>query len=147
MKKFAIIYSQKAPIALEILSEMLLDYTLDFPVCFEKGEALPDADFIKIYIGTQKDYSDFSCPENDEGYLIKVENQQVYIIGSDDAGLVYGCLDFYSKYLLKLELLQLGDNFFLSFVEKQLIIMVKVFLASITADETCSIKAYGKLSY
>ena len=112
MYNFAIIYGtaqngiQKK--AVEILSTFLLDYTFEYPICLEYDS---DADYSRyrcIYIGTKesntyiKEHSSV-CLDKEEGYFIQVKDNTVVIEGYDDKGVLYGCVDFYNKYLLKCE--------------------------------------------
>ena len=61
MKKFAIIYGhleneiQKR--AVEELSSMLLDYTFEYPTCFQYDENANTCDYKRIYIGTKQNAS------------------------------------------------------------------------------------------
>ena len=48
---------------------------------------------------------------NAEEYCIRVINSDAYIEGADAAGVLYGCIDFYNKYLLQLEHPDDPDNF------------------------------------
>ena len=111
MKKIAIIYGilengiQKK--AVEVLSKILLDYTYEYPCCFELGADIP-ADYRKIYIGTKannsyiKENSKTILSHSDE-YSISIKNEVVIIEGYDDSGVLYGCIDFYNKYIIKHE--------------------------------------------
>ena len=111
MKKIAIIYGkvengvQKK--AVEVLSKILLDYTYEYPCCFELGTDIP-ADCRKIYIGTKasnsyiKANSKATLSHGDE-YSISVKNEVVIVEGYDDSGVLYGCIDFYNKYIIKCE--------------------------------------------
>lgn len=112
MKKIAIIYGkyenslQKK--AVSLLSEILLDYTFEYPVCAELSEREKFSDRFCIYVGT-KETSEYIKENSDkvllhaEEYAIKVSDGSAIIEGSDDAGVLYGCMDFYNKYLVHLE--------------------------------------------
>ena len=112
MKKIAIIYgalrSAVYKKAIETLSQFLLDYTYEYPVCLAYN---PEADYSMyrcIYVGTKEENaylaaSGVEVPNKPEGYGIRVANDTVIIAGQDDAGLLYGCIDFYNKYILKYE--------------------------------------------
>lgn len=93
---------------IENLTEFILDYTFEYPICVKCGEEDILCDYFKIYIGTKDDnpyikgkssYT-FSYPEE---YHIKVSEDTAIIEGSDDNGVLYGCIDFYNKYLISLE--------------------------------------------
>ena len=126
MKKFAIIYGQlKNDIqrrAVEELSLVLLDYTLEYPVCFEYDENTDMTDYKRIYIGTKqsnpyiRSTSQRTLSEEEE-YFIKVENNVVVIEGYDDAGVLYGVLDCYNKYIIKHEHPD-TDKYWVNFFER-----------------------------
>lgn len=111
MKKIAIIYGklengiQKKSV--EILSKILLDYTYEYPCCFEFGTDIP-SNHRKIYIGTKENNgyirknSNALLSHSDE-YFISVRDEVVIIEGFDDSGVLYGCIDFYNKYIIKQE--------------------------------------------
>lgn len=112
MKKFSIIYGntenglQKK--AIEVLSELLLDYTFAYPTCFKCNEEIPLDERICIYIGTKENNryikeNSKAVLTHSEEYFIQVKNGTVFIEGFDDAGVLYGCMDFYNKYILTLE--------------------------------------------
>ena len=112
MKKFAIIYGklenciQKR--AVEELSRMLLDYTFEYPICVEYDGGEDMSEYNPIYLGTKKnnsyirDTSKRILSKNEE-YFIRVENNITVIEGFDDAGALYGVLDFYHKYVVKFQ--------------------------------------------
>ena len=112
MKKTAIIYGEaKSEIqkrAIEELTKILLDYTFEYPICAGCCESV-DTDSVRcIYIGTRegnsyiKNLSDnsLSLPES---YTITVKDDTVIIEGFDDAGVLYGVLDFYNYYIINHE--------------------------------------------
>ena len=112
MKKTAIIYGEaKSEIqkrAIEELTKILLDYTFEYPICAGCCESV-DTDSVRcIYIGTResnsyiKNVSDnsLSFPES---YTITVKDDTVIIEGFDDAGVLYGVLDFYNCYVVNYE--------------------------------------------
>lgn len=112
MKKVAIIYGKQENSlqkkALSLLSEIILDYTFEYPVCAKVSDAEKFADRFCIYVGTKE--SNPYIKENSkktlthaEEYAISVSNGVAIIEGSDDAGALYGCIDFYNKYLVHLE--------------------------------------------
>ncbi|MBE6601852.1 MAG: hypothetical protein E7637_05035 [Ruminococcaceae bacterium] len=112
MKKIAVIYGaaengvQKK--ALEVLSRELLDYTVEYPTCIAADQPFDRAQFGQlIYIGTAENNPHFSSlpthPERPEGYVITVKDGVIYIEGYDDGGVLYGCVDFYAKYIVNTE--------------------------------------------
>lgn len=112
MKKIAIICSELNSCiqrkAVSILSEFLSDYTFAYPICVNSDTEINPETYIRIYIGTKqgseyiksKSAVTLSIPEE---YYIKAENDTVIIEGFDDAGVLYGCVDFYNKYIIKFE--------------------------------------------
>lgn len=130
MKKIAIIYgalrSGVYKKAVEMLSQFLLDYTYEYPVCLAYD---PEADYSMyrcIYIGTREDNAYIAkVAESQEqlqpqGYRIKVASGTVTIEGADDAGLLYGCIDFYNKYIMKFEFPHDDAYYRINFFEKDL---------------------------
>ncbi len=112
MKTNAIVYGslstglQKK--ALETLTEFLLDYTMEYPVALPAEKYTPNDDFRWFFIGTREQNPHIAAfggtaPTHKEGYRISVKNDTVVIEGCDDAGVLYGCVDFYNKYILKFE--------------------------------------------
>lgn len=112
MCKFAIVYGkaengiQKK--AVEVLSRILLDYTFEYPVCMEYNKDTDYSSYRCIYIGTKENHpyiKECSTVQltREEEYDIKVQNDTVMVEGYDDKGVLYGCIDFYNKYLLKCE--------------------------------------------
>ncbi len=129
MKKFAIIYGQMnndiQKRAVEELTSMLLDYTMEYPICcpYEKDRDMTDLKC--IYIGTKqnnpyilKTSQKTLC--KDEEYYIKVENGIAVIEGFDDAGVLYGVLDFYNKYIIRFEHPN-NDRYWINFLEKDIL--------------------------
>ena len=112
MKRVAILYGAcETPLqkkAISLLSEIILDDTFAYPVCAPLRESEKFADRLRIYVGTKetnayiREHSD-AVLTHDESYAIRVTEGVVMIEGKDDAGVVYGCMDFYNKYLLRLE--------------------------------------------
>ena len=112
MKKTAIIYGElKNDIqkrALEELSAILLDYTFEYPICIQYREDMNVEGFRHIYIGTKESNpyimrASDACLTSPESYSISVKDDTVMIEGYDDAGVLYGVLDFYNKYIIKFE--------------------------------------------
>ena len=112
MKKIAIIYGaantgvQKK--ALETLTQDLLDYTVEYPTCLPASATVPADRFqLLIYIGTRHNNPYLeqteTHPTAPEGYVITAKDGTLYIEGTDDAGVLYGCIDFYAKYVTRIE--------------------------------------------
>ena len=119
MKKNAVVYG--VPLtdvmkrAISVLSESLLDYAVAYPVCIP-ADGMADTDTYRcFYIGTREnnaqiraEFADASPEEaaalsHPEGYAIRVHDDTVWIAGADASGVLWGCVDFYSKYLVKNE--------------------------------------------
>ena len=111
MKKTVIVYGklenalQKR--ALCELTEILLDYSLDYPICVSYDKMTPEKDTRYIYLGTSASNpyvkahtKSLTLPES---YSVSVKDDTVIIEGADDAGVLYGVLDFYNKYVVKFE--------------------------------------------
>ncbi len=111
MKRVAIIYSSLTDLqkkAIEVLGEFLLEYTEEYPMCFDVNTPFDKENFHCIYIGTKETNS--YIRENSKAnltkpqeYCIKVSDGVAVIEGFDDSGVLYGCVDFYNKYLLNVE--------------------------------------------
>ena len=113
MKKVAIVYGrlqndlQKR--AIEELTSVLLDYVGEYPICVSYEQA---ADVIGerrcVYVGTKESHpyllrNSVHKLSAAESYTIRVKDDTVIIEGYDDAGVLYGVLDFYNKYIVKYE--------------------------------------------
>lgn len=112
MKKFAIVFGERKTDlqkqAVEELSAVIAEYTREYPLSFayENGKDL--SDYKCIYIGTKASNPYIRVHSKDilskaEEYVIRVENNVAVIEGYDDAGALYGALDFYNKYIVKHE--------------------------------------------
>ena len=110
MKKTAIVYGQRESElqkrAIEELTEILLDCTSEYPACIEYGDSALTDNFRCVYIGTKRNNSYIKINSKAdlkvrESYAISVKDGTVIIEGFDDAGVLYGVLDFYNKYIVK----------------------------------------------
>lgn len=93
--------------AVERLTEIFLDYCYEYPICVESDLLIDLQNSIPVYVGTK--WSN-SCLANsnsmlvyEEEYCITVRNDTIVIEGFDDAGALYGAIDFYNKYVLRYE--------------------------------------------
>lgn len=112
MRQIKIIYGQAETgpqkKAIEVLTGFLLEYTQQYPVCEKYSEHKENKDCFPIYIGT-RDNNPFVAGGDPvpltkaEEYRITVKNDTAIIEGFDDAGVLYGCVDFYNKYLVAIE--------------------------------------------
>lgn len=107
------------------MTREILDYTVKYPICIECGKEAELDDYIKIYIGTKENneyirqHSDVKL-EYAEEYAISVKNGTVMIEGNDDNGALYGCVDFYDKYIVKLEYTDNDETYWENPFEKSL---------------------------
>lgn len=109
MSKLAIIHpanpSKTARRAVAFLSEFLLDFTFEYPFCYSDSDTIPDGT-LNIYLGTKennrkvKELSEVILSKAEQ-YNICVKESYVIIEGFDDAGTLYGVMDFYNHYLIK----------------------------------------------
>ena len=127
MKKIAIIYprnlNELRKRALEVLSSTLLDYTGEYPVCVSDDNAENLSDFRRVCIGTKESNAYIAEMGKDaltssEEYRISVKDDTVLIEGYDDAGALYGALDFYDRYILPNEYPGDPDRYRINFFEK-----------------------------
>ena len=127
MKKIAIIYpgslNDLRKRALEILSSTILDYTREYPVCIADDSREDVSGFRCIYIGTKESNNYIGMQNKEplrfpEEYRIQVENDTVIIEGYDDAGILYGVIDFYDQFILPNEYPNDPDLYRVNFFEK-----------------------------
>ena len=119
MKKIRILYGQAetalARKSIQMLSEICLEFTGTYPTILDCREATKTEGFTDICIGTADDNPTLRTlglsATHPEGYTICVKDGTVYILGADERGLLYGCVDFYCKYLTPLEYPQKGGKY------------------------------------
>ncbi len=124
MKKLAIIHgelkNELQKRAVEELSSMLLEYTLEYPICIKCDTGRDLSQYRCIYIGTKesnpyvREHSAFTLTKSEE-YIISVKDGVAVIEGFDDLGALYGALDFYNKYVVKNEYPD-NDNYWVNFL-------------------------------
>lgn len=109
MQKIAVIYgTQNSAVqrkALERLTTILLNETLEYPMCIQYRDDLELSDYKCIYLGTKEDHPYIRSASEvtlsaEESYHISAGGRTVIIEGFDDAGVLYGVLDFYQKYIV-----------------------------------------------
>lgn len=108
MQKHAIIYGQlQTPLqrkAVDVLSRILMAYTQAYPICLAYDAQADYTPYRCFYIGTRSNHGYFAAHSatlsQEEAYQITVSNDTVSIEGFDDAGVLYGCMDFCSRYIL-----------------------------------------------
>lgn len=110
MKKIIIVYGNELTTlqkrAVETISIFCQECTSEYPVCYKYDEAFDVQDARLIYLGTKKnnpkvaELSDAILTKAEE-YYINVKGDVVLIEGYDDAGVLYGAIDFYHKYIMR----------------------------------------------
>jgi len=103
--------------ALETLSDIIVDETIDYPACISWEEYAPDEGFRDFFIGTKENNpcirsrsgAQLTRPEE---YAIRVAQDTVIIEGFDDAGVLYGCADFYPRYVAQKTLTYDSSTYF-----------------------------------
>jgi len=90
--------------AVEMLTRTIVNDTINYPGVISCTEYVPDPEIRDFFIGTKD--NNFCIRERSkavltkpEEYAICVENDTVVIEGFDDAGVLYGCVDFYPRYV------------------------------------------------
>lgn len=127
MKKTVIVYGRlETPIekrAVRELSVILFDRLGTYPTCVPY-EDMPSSDTHHlIFVGTKENHPFIrACSKNrlsvPESYEIRVENGIAVIEGYDEAGVLYGVLDFENRYILPLSLTG-TTAYFQNFFEKE----------------------------
>ena len=97
MQKIAVIYgTQNSAVqrkALERLTTILLDETLEYPMCIQYRDDLELSDYKCIYLGTKEDHPYIRSASKaslsaEESYHISAGGRTVIIEGFDDAGVL-----------------------------------------------------------
>lgn len=91
--------------ALETLSAIIVEQVVEYPACVKASDYKENKEFRDFFIGTKennpyvKEFSGATLTKNQE-YAISVTNDRIIIEGFDDLGVLYGCVDFYAKYIV-----------------------------------------------
>lgn len=109
MKNNMIVYGKYAGVqkqAIEQLSKTILEYTGVIPVAVSAADFQETENTRYFFIGTKTDNPHIknipaALESKQEAYSIQVADDTVWIAGSDDGGVLYGCIDFYDKYLVQ----------------------------------------------
>lgn len=120
MKKSVIVYGTNSGVqrkAIEVLTQILLDATGEFPACFSAAHYETDPEHRIFWIGTKESNlyirkHSKAVLTRPEEYAIAVADDSVIIEGSDDAGVLYGCVDFNNRYLTLHRLTHRSDPYF-----------------------------------
>ena len=138
--------------ALEVLSAIIVEQVVEYPACVKASAYSENKEFRDFFIGTKennpfvKEFSKANLTKNQE-YAIYVTNDRIIIEGFDDAGVLYGCVDFYSKYLrssiLSHELTVKEISEICKNVDMELGVTAYGYL-ELMICENCPIKAMGK---
>ena len=110
MKKIIIVYGDELSViqrkAIEQLSAFCLESTHEYPVCYKYDETFDATDARLFYLGTKKnnpkiaELSTATLTKAEEYYL-NVKGDEIIIEGFDDAGVLYGAMDFYHHYIVQ----------------------------------------------
>ena len=90
--------------AVAMLSDVIVDETVEYPACVSCDRYVPDPRFRDFFIGT-RDTNPLLARRSGavltkaEEYAICVKEDTVLIEGFDEAGVLYGCADFYPRYV------------------------------------------------
>ena len=98
MKKTYIVYNGNLndfKKAIECVTKILVSCTGAYPACISLAEYTPKADSRCVFLDITP-----KALKRKEEYLIKIQNDDIYISGFDKAGLLYGCVDLYNKYIV-----------------------------------------------
>jgi len=91
--------------AVDFLSEFILDLTFEYPFLVSADtEKLPEADIV-VYLGTKQNNPAISRLSDKElarqgEYYIRVKDGTVLIEGYDEAGMLWGVMDFNNDYVM-----------------------------------------------
>ena len=110
MKKIIIVYGDELSVlqrrAIEQLTTFCQECTNEYPVCYKYDEKFDTTDARVIYVGTKANnprVAELSCATltKAEEYYIEVKGDVIVIDGFDDAGVLYGAIDFYHQYIVR----------------------------------------------
>lgn len=112
MKKVIIVYGNDLGIlqrrAIEQISAFCLECGNEYPVCYHYNEEFDKTNARIIYLGTKannpkiSDLSPVTLTKKEEYYInVKGATDTIIIEGFDDAGVLYGAIDFYHQYLVR----------------------------------------------
>lgn len=153
MKQTVLVYGTDRGVqgtALESLTKWILDYTGAYPACVPCGEFSQRPDTRYFFVGTGSNNPLLrkgieAAPEGREAYTIRVAHDCIYIEGSDDGGVLYGCVDFYSKYLIPHENNHSHADYFNNPLEKEE--LPEAFFSSAPAVRDRGIWTWGHVIY
>lgn len=100
-----------------LLSQILLDATVEYPVVTDCEHYQENDGFRPFFIGTPEDNAYVRAmtqevPTLPEEYVITVADDRVVIAGSEPKGVLYGCVDFYNRYLTLQSMTHNSESFF-----------------------------------
>ena len=110
MKKIIIVYGDELSVlqrrAIEQITTFCQECTNEYPVCYKYDEKFDTTDARVIYVGTKANnprVAELSCATltKAEEYYIEVKGDVIVIDGFDDAGVLYGAIDFYHQYIVR----------------------------------------------
>ena len=135
--------------ALEMLSDTIVDETVDYPACISWEAYTPDETFRDFFIGTKENNpcirsrSKAALTKSEE-YAICVAEDTVVIEGFDDAGVLYGCADFYPRYVAQKTLTYDSSTYFRHIFTEQL---PDAFIQSAPAVKNRGLWTWGHVIY
>lgn len=151
MNKVAIVYGdyENEKKALSLLTETILDFTVQYPLCIKYGNEADLSEYTKIYVGT-KETNEYirknskAVLTHPEEYAIAVESGTAMIEGSDYTGILYGCADFYNRYIVNCEYTDNDSTYWENPFEKPL---ADFFIQSHPQVENRGIWTWGHVIY
>lgn len=135
--------------AVELLSKTVLDETLEVPACIGWEDYATDDNFRDIFIGTKqnnpyiRERSEAILTKPEE-YAIAVKNDAVIIEGYDDAGVLYGCADFYPRYVAQKSLTYNSGTYFCHIFAD---VLPEAFIQSAPAVKNRGLWTWGHVIY
>ena len=128
MKKTVIVfgnYEGYEAKAVNMLTRFLVPYLNEMPACIQADNFCRQEGERYIFVGTKSSNRilraqlNFTFSQQEE-YYICVEKDEVMIGGSDSVGVLYGCVDFYNRYLMVEENTHNHSDYFRNIFEKEL---------------------------
>lgn len=135
--------------AVEVLTKIIVENAVEYPACIPASAYAPDENFRDFFIGTKennpyiKEKSKATLTKEEE-YAICVENDTVIIEGYDDAGTLYGCVDFYGRYVVPYSRSFSAGPYVINIFEKP---FVDAFVQSAPAAKNRGLWTWGHVIY
>ena len=135
--------------ALEVLSEIIVEGAVKYPACIKASEYSENNGVRDFFIGTKennpfiKEFSKASLSKSQE-YAISVNDNCVLIEGYDDMGVLYGCVDFYGKYVVPNSRDSAWGSFIVNVFERE---FKPCFIQSAPASKNRGLWTWGHVIY